>query len=137
MTTFFPQTRMLNARMLDAALKSTLDTDCTTSLTPRADVLESEKEFRIVMDLPGVQSDGLEINVENEALTVKATRAAAVPEGFAVRRHERSGDVQFSRTFKLGNAVDGEQISAKLDGGVLQIVLPKSDASLPRRIVVK
>ena len=137
MTTFFPQTRMLNARMLDAALKSTLDTDRTTNLTPRADVLESEKEFRIVMDLPGVQSDGLEINLENQALIVKATRAAAVPEGFDVRRHERAGDLQFSRTFKLGNAVDGEQISAKLDGGVLQIVLPKSDASLPRRIVVK
>ena len=141
MTTFFPQTHMLNARMLDAALKGTRDNcrdaDCSTNLTPRADVLESEKEFRIVMDLPGVQNDGLEINLENQALTVKATRAVAVPEGFDMRRHERSGDVQFSRSFKLGTAVDGDQISANLDSGVLQINLPKSDASLRRRIEVK
>ncbi len=68
---------------------------------------------------------------------MKASKAAAVPEGFELRRHERAAEVQYSRTFNLGIAVDGDKISAKLESGVLQITLPKSDVSLPRRIEVK
>ncbi len=136
MTTFFPMTRML-----DAALNGTLDncrtTERNTNLVPRADVLENDKEYRIVMDLPGVPSEGLEISLEKQSLIVKAQKSDVVPEGFELRRHERAGAVQFSRTFNLGSAVDGEAISAKLDEGVLQITLPKSDVSLPRRIEVK
>ena len=136
MTTFFPMTRVL-----DAALNGNLDTcrtaDAQAILTPRADVLEGEKEYRIVMDLPGVQPDGLEINLENQTLFVKASRTGEVPEGFELRRHERAGKVQFNRTFNLGNAVDADHISAKLDEGILRIMLPKSQTSLPRRIEVK
>ena len=136
MTTLFPVTRML-----DAAFNGNLDTrrhaDRCASLTPRADVLEGEKEYRILLDLPGVANDGLDISLENQSLIVKATKAAAIPEGFERRRHERAGEVEFSRTFNLGTAVDSEQISAKLNDGVLQITLPKSAVSLPRRITIE
>ena len=136
MTTFMPMTRMI-----DAAFKGTLDNcqtgEHTPNLTPRADVLESETEYRLVLDLPGVKTGDLEINVEKQTLIVKAGKETTVPEGFEVRRHERANRAQFSRSFNLGNAVDGENISAKLDAGVLQITLPKSEASKPRRIEVK
>jgi len=62
---------------------------------------------------------------------------AEVPEGYQLRRNERAGTVTFSRTFNLGNAVDAEKIAAQLDGGVLQITLPKSQSSLPRKIEVQ
>ncbi len=136
MTTLFPTTRML-----EAALKNSRDhcrtTDQRASWTPRADVLEGEVEFRIVLDLPGVQIEDLEINLEKQTLTVKATKANPVPEGFELRRHERAGEVQFNRTFNLGEAIDGEKIAAELKHGVLQINLPKSEVTLPRRIDVK
>ncbi len=136
MTTLFPTTRML-----EAALNSARDRSCTTdhlaNWTPRADVLEGEAEFRIVLDLPGVQIDDLEINLEKQSLTVKATKSSPVPAGFEVRRHERAGEVQFSRTFNLGDAIEGEKIEAELKHGVLQINLPKSEVTLPRRIDVK
>ena len=71
MTTFMPMTRMI-----DAAFKGTLDNcqtgEHTPNLTPRADVLESETEFRLVLDLPGVKTSDLEINVEKQTLIVKA-----------------------------------------------------------------
>ena len=141
MTTLFPPTHLLNARMLDAVFNGAREagcgTDCTVDMTPRADVLESDKEFRILMEMPGVQNDGLDINLENQSLTVKATRDEAVPEGFETRRHERSGQARFNRTFTLGNAVDSDRISAKLENGVLLITLPKSDAGLVRRIEVQ
>ncbi len=129
MQTLFPFTQMLNARMLD--------NECEANLTPRADVLEGEKEFRIVIDLPGVQNDDLAIDLENQSLTVKAAKNNPVPDGFELRRHERAGQVKFSRTFTLGNAVNGDQIAATLDDGVLSITLPKSESSLMRRIEVK
>lgn len=129
MRTIFPRTQFLATQLRDA--------EQTANLTPRADVLEGEKEFRIVIDLPGVQNEDLTIDLENQSLTVKASKADTVPEGFEIRRHERAENVQFHRTFTLGNVVNSEQIAAKLDSGVLMITLPKSDASLLRRIDVK
>jgi HSP20 family protein len=144
MTTIFPVTRMLDAA-LNGAFENYRETCCDGSsetaqsiqLTPRADVIEGDKEFRILMDLPGVANENLDISLENQTLSVKAVREAAVPEGFAGRRHERSGKVQFSRTFNLGSGFDSEQISAHLEAGVLQISLPKSEVAMARRIEVK
>lgn len=136
MTTLFPLSRLIDQRIFDQHLVDSSER-CRTDARPRADVLESAKEFRIVIDLPGVQNESLEINLEQQALTVKAERVATVPEGFQLRRNERAEKVSFSRTFNLGNSVDAENISAQLDDGVLQITLPKSQTSLPRRIEVQ
>jgi len=133
MNTLFPVTRML-----DAALNNTWsEGDGSMGRTPRADILEGEKEFRVLMDLPGVQHDDLELSVEDQTLWVKAERKESVPEGFESRRTERSGHLTFSRTFSLGNAVNPEDITAEFRNGVLTITLPKSEKSLPRRIQVK
>ena len=135
MNTLLPVTRILDA------LASNLDTcnpgDPELRHSPRADILEGEKEYRILMDLPGVQVGDLEINLEGQALTIKAQRPATVPEGFQLRRHERPGPVSFSRSFSLGSAVEAGSIAAGFENGVLQVTLPKSERSLPRRIEVR
>ena len=136
MTTMIPM-----SRMIDAALGNHFDAlhdenrICTAS--PRADILEGKNEFRIVLDLPGVKNEDLDINLEGQLLVVKAERKLDIPEEFEPRRRERAGHTAFSRSFTLSNSVDTENISAQLDGGVLQLVLPKSQKSLPRRIEVK
>lgn len=142
MNTLIPLTRLF-----DAAMNSNFEAQesCSTSgpgsnrcsFTPRADISEGEKEFRIAMDLPGVKADNLEIDLENQTLTVKATREEAQPEGFEARRKERPSGTSFERSFTLGNSVDGEKIGARLDSGILTITLPKSQQSLPRKIEVK
>jgi HSP20 family protein len=136
MNTLFPMTRML-----DAALNGQLDNwnkaDGTPGRTPRADILEGEKEFRVVMDLPGVPHEDLDLSIEDQTLWVKAERTETVPEGFESRRKERAGQVTFSRTFSLGNSVNADGISAEFKNGVLTISLPKSAKSMPRRIEVK
>ena len=131
MNTLFPLSRLIEQHRVEGS------DQCRTNANPRADVLEGEQEFRIVLDLPGIENESLEINLEQQALTVKAERVATVPEGFQLRRNERAQKATFQRTFTLGNAVDAEGISAHLDNGVLQITLPKSQTSLPRRIEVK
>lgn len=134
MNTLIPMTRML-----DAALSNLDSTDWTApaAATPRADVLEGDKQFRIVMDLPGIAASDLEISVENQTLSVKAERKLEVPEGYEPRRRERALNVAFTRTFRLGNGVDPDNVEAKLQDGVLTLTLPKTEQSLPRRIEVK
>ena len=99
--------------------------------------LEGEKEFRVLMDLPGVPHENLDLSIEDQTLLVKAERTESVPEGFEARRSERAGHVTFSRTFSLGNSVNVDGIEAKFSNGVLTITLPKSEKSLPRRIEVQ
>ena len=129
------------ARALDAAFNNCHPADrsenAQTTVTPRADILEGETEYQIAMDLPGVNSGDLEIEMENQMLKVKATRENSVPEGFENLRRERPGHSTFTRSFTLGSSVDADNISAKLENGVLWMTLPKSDKSLPRRIEVK
>ena len=126
-------------RMIDAALTGNLnrcEPSGTWSTAPQADVLESDQEYRILLDLPGVSSESLEINVDQQTLTVKAERTVEVPEGFANRRNERSDKANYARSFRLGNGVDSTAIKAGLKDGVLEITLPKSEQSLPRKIEV-
>jgi len=134
MNTLIPMTRMLDAALgnLDA-----MDWTGPASATPRADILEGEKEYRIVLDLPGIKSGDLEVNVENQNLFIKAERHLAVPDGFEARRRERATNVGFTRTFRLGNTVDPDGIEARLEDGVLTLTLPKTEQNLPRRIDVK
>lgn len=142
MNTLIPLTRLF-----ESAMNSNLEArrSCETSshesskcaFSPRADISEGEKEFRIAMDMPGVKADNLEIDLENHILTVKATRQETQPEGFETRRKERPMGSSFERSFTLGNVVDGEKIGASLDAGILTITLPKSEQSMPRKIEVK
>ena len=136
MNTLFPMTRMLDAA-LNASCTPRNEVDGSANRTPRADILEGDKEFRVLMDLPGVLHENLDLSIEDQTLWVKAERIESVPDGFEARRSERSGKATFSRTFSLGNAVNVDGIKAEFKNGVLTITLPKSEKSMPRRIEVK
>jgi HSP20 family protein len=135
MNTLLPVTRMLDALAANLDTWNPADPDVWHS--PRADILEGEKEYRILMDLPGVQSSDVEINLEGQTLTINAQRPSNVPEGYQLRRHERPGPVSFSRSFSLGQAVDAGSITAGFENGVLQVTLPKSERIMPRRIEIR
>ncbi len=139
MNTFFPMTQVLNAALNAQHPQHAVGEldQFSWGRNPQADVLEGEKEFRILMDLPGVQLSDLDISLENQTLSVKAARETEVPEGFELVRHERPGKSEFHRTFNLGNSVDAASIEAAFDNGMLTLTLPKSQQSLPRRIEVK
>jgi len=136
LTSLLPMTRMIDAAFRNQT-EDWNEEDRAYAATPRADILEGNEEYRIIMDLPGVQNKDLDISLENLTLTVSAERKMEIPEDFHARRRERAGNATFSRSFTLSNAVNAEKITAEFDRGVLQIVLPKSEKSLPRRIEVK
>jgi HSP20 family protein len=136
LNTMIPMSRMIDAAF-GHACQATRDENHSPTASPRADVLEGTGEYRIVMDMPGVKTDDLDISLENQLLTVQAKRSLELPEGFEPRRRERAGNATFSRSFSLSNAVEAENISARMEDGQLWLTLPKSEKSLPRKIEVK
>jgi HSP20 family protein len=131
----YPIAQLINAALDPTPTRSrTWD---TTERTPRTNILEGDKDYRLEMDLPGVRTEDLDISVEDDTLTVKAERSLEVPEGYQNRRCEMSSKVTWRRSFQLGSSVDVDNVSARLEHGILSVTLPKSEKSLPRRIEVK
>jgi HSP20 family protein len=91
------------------------------AVSPSVDVFENRDELLLVADLPGVDPEGLRINVEEERLLIEASR----------------GDWEYRRSFVMPEGIDRDKIAAKLVNGVLQLTLPKAPAVKPRRIDVK
>ena len=128
------------AHLLNAALENNANV-CRSApasqRAPRTNILEGEQDYRILLDLPGVRNEDLDLSVENDTLTVKAERSLEVPEGYQSRRAEVSDKITFERSFDLGSSVDPDQVGARLEHGILTITLPKAEKNLPRRIEVQ
>ena len=123
--------------MCEPACRTDADSTMFAQVLPRADILEGDKEYRIVMDLPGVDRDGLSVELQDQTLIVSAKREEPLPEGFKALRGERAGRVEFHRTFSLGRGIDAAGISARIERGLLTVTLPKTEQVLPRKIEIK
>jgi HSP20 family protein len=103
--------------------------------TPPIDIYETDEGLVLHADLPGVTAETLELQVQDNKLTLFGRVAPSVPENAVVKYQEYEvGD--FLRSFILSDEVDHERITAKLSHGVLKVVLPKAARTEPRRIEV-
>jgi HSP20 family protein len=100
--------------------------------TPPADIYETESGYRIAIDLPGVNRDTVEIDVDDNRLIVKGTRIVEESR----HRNERPRG-KFLRTFSIPGAVDQRGIGADYKDGVLQIHLPKRQEQKAQKVVIK
>jgi len=99
------------------------------------DVIRRDDELLVTVDLPGVPSDGITIDLENHVLTISAERHAKYGEADSVLLQERF-DGALSRRLRVPDWVDSEHVTASHVDGVLTIRLPLSDRAKPRRIAV-
>jgi HSP20 family protein len=106
-------------------------------LRPRVNIYETDADFVLEADLPGVDKKDLAIEVENGVLTIRAERKLAESDDLQVLRRERAASVAFVRQFTLGEQIDTDKIEAKLRDGVLRVSVPKTERALPRRINVE
>lgn len=109
--------------------------EATRYLTPAVDIFETEQELAVLVDMPGVERDGVDVRVEKGILTLQGTvnRTAATE---PVWQEFTLGRVTYFRQFELADTVDTERIEASLRNGVLAVRLHKADWSKPRRINV-
>ena len=106
------------------------------AFTPAIDVTEDAEKITLTADLPGLQQEDLDIQIEKDVLTLKGTRQIK-RDGKAdqYKRYERVSGA-FVRSFTLPPTVDFEHVSAAMKDGVLTLVLPKKPEAKPRQIKV-
>lgn len=104
------------------------------AVAPPVDIYENADEVLVVAEVPGVASDGVNLNFENNQLTIVATASQPDLGGTALFREFE--DVDYRRSFELAPGIDPEGISAELSGGTLKIHLPKSKALKSRQIPI-
>jgi HSP20 family molecular chaperone IbpA len=102
---------------------------------PAVDVVDSEAEAVLVVDIPGVPEGGVDLSMEKNVLTLTAMPADGVIAG---RTHANSehGAGEYRRSFALPDEVDRERIEASLKNGVLRVRLPKRAPAMKKISVV-
>ena len=104
----------------------------------RADVSETEKEYRVVADLPGVRKEDINVSVDGNEVVISAEvkNEKEEKEGERTLRTERFYG-KLHRAFTLEHPVDEANVQARYANGVLELTLPKTEAAMPKRITVQ
>ena len=103
--------------------------------TPPIDIFETPEGLVLLADLPGVTLESLELQVQDNKLTLFGRVTSDIPPE-ARLIHQEYALGHFLRSFILSDEVDHERITAKLNQGVLEVVLPQLRKTEPRRIQV-
>jgi HSP20 family protein len=110
-----------------------------TGFVPPADVIVHDDGVTVHMDVPGLNPESLEIEIENDVLTVRGERRppAEIQDGErTVRRIERRFG-RFERSLRVPRGLDPNAIDAAMADGVLTLRIPKPESAKPHRIQVK
>jgi HSP20 family protein len=102
---------------------------------PATDIFETDDALKIVMEVPGVPKDAVDVKVENEVLSVEG-RIEISNYGGLEPLYTEYPVGHFARTFSLPDQVDQRNITANLEDGVLTLTLNKKPESKPRRIAI-
>jgi HSP20 family protein len=120
------------SRWLDPRLWEPLSGALCSGL-PAADVSETDAAYLVKLDVPGVETKDIEVSVSDDALTVRAESAGEREEqreSFHVSERHRG---TWQRSFRLPAEADADRIEARHANGVLELVLPKSEAARSRQ----
>jgi HSP20 family protein len=106
--------------------------------TPRMNVVETENEYKVEAELPGVSKEDVKISVDGKHVSFEAEvkRETEQKEGERVLHAERVAR-KFTRSFTLPSEVDETRAEAKLESGILKLTLPKKQETQPKHITVQ
>jgi HSP20 family protein len=103
---------------------------------PAMDLVETDDSYVLRADLPGLSEDDINIEVENNVLTVSGERKSEHEDkGEGYYRVERAFGT-FSRSLTLPDGVDPDAVQASFDKGVLEVRIPKPEQTKPRRVQI-
>lgn len=103
-------------------------------IVPPADIYETDTEYVVSADMPGVTRDTLDITLDKGQISINGK--AAKDESAGELKYGEYAPYNFSRTFSIGSEVNGEAITASLSDGVVVITLPKKEEVKPKKIEV-
>ena len=103
---------------------------------PTADIYEDKDALTVILEMPGVDKNNVEVRVEDNVLNVSGRLDFSKYQGLQPLYTEYNVG-NYSRSFRLSSAIDQNKIGAELKDGVLSLVLPKVEQAKPRTIQVK
>jgi len=106
------------------------------ALTPETDIYESKEGVTLYMDLPGVSKKTLDIDVDQDILTIKGKIDLTTAKNMQPTYIDIQANV-FERRFTLGDELDSSKIEAKLDQGALKLSIPRLEKHQPKKITIK
>ena len=102
---------------------------------PVTDIFETEQALTVVLEMPGVSKESVEVGVENDVLLITGRIDSSKYEGLQPLYTEYNIG-NYSRSFQISSKIEQEGIKAELKDGVMTLVLPKAEKAMPRRISV-
>jgi len=106
-------------------------------LSPRMDISETESEYKVEVELPGINQEDIEVKMDNNILTVKGKREEEKEEKERTYYTRERYYGSFQRSVSLPNNVSADDIEAKFNNGILHIQIPKKEQDNARRIEIK
>ena len=107
----------------------------TRVFVPATDIFETDQALTVILEMPGVAKESLDVNVENDILTIAGRIDFSKYEGLQpVYTEYNIGN--YSRRFQLSSKIEQGGISATIADGVMTLVLPKAEKAKPRKIEV-
>ncbi len=126
--------RLLSERRMPA--EGTEESMALADWAPVVDVMETDEEFQIRAELPGVEKKQVKLSVENGVLTISGRREQEKEEtGKRYHKIERAFGT-FTRSFTVPDMVNQEKVTAEYTNGLLVVHLPKSEKAKPKSIAV-
>jgi HSP20 family protein len=127
---------VIDAKNQNAQLRESARERNRSIFQPRIDLWESQTDWNLIAELPGVRAEDLEIVAKDGTLTIEGRIYDRTIPGAELRRGEYNiGD--FRRSFHLGESLATEGAEATLKDGVLSLRLPKHESVLPRKIPIR
>jgi HSP20 family protein len=120
-------------RELDRFAQQVLGTSARPAVMPM-DAWREGEEFVVEFDLPGINADSLDIDIERNVVTVRAQRPSVDPDREMLASERPRG--VFSRQLVLGENLDTEKIAASYEEGVLRLRVPVAEKAKPRKVTV-
>jgi HSP20 family protein len=110
-----------------------------TASSPRPmpmDLYRDADNYVLTADLPGIDPDSVDVDVDGQLLSIRAERAVRTQQDVRWIARERSFG-SYLRRFTLGQGIDTAHISANYDNGVLSVILPVTEKAKPRKVQVQ
>ena len=103
---------------------------------PLADIVETDQGVTLMLEMPGVAPDDVDITLEQRVLTVRGKVSPTQPDTLRLA-HAEYGEGDYERAFSLSDDFDPDKIDASVAGGVLTVTLPRAAETKPKKINVR
>ncbi len=108
------------------------------AIRPAVDVRETDNEYQVKVDLPGIKKDDMDIVIQDGVLTINAEtqeKSQDVESGRLIRQERRYG--KYIRSLRLGADVNEDLVRAEYRDGILSLCIPKAEEVKPKRVQVE